>query len=63
MTEFSDDGPASDDQIAAAARGRSGEPAKPLSPAMLDWMHRFQEAGVRMATDEDYRKTIAARLF
>lgn len=40
-----------------------GEAAKPLSPAMLDWMRRIQKAGVEMATDEEARKTIAKRLF
>ena len=63
MSRFSDDGPATGDQADAVESVRLGEPAKPLSPAMLDWMRRIQEAGVRMATDEDYRKTIAARLF
>jgi len=41
----------------------SGEAAKPLSPAMLDWMGRIQKAGVEMATDEEARKAIAKRLF
>lgn len=41
----------------------AGESAKPLSPAIKGWMRRFQEGCVRMANDEGYRKTIAARLF
>lgn len=63
MSRFSDDGPAPGDLAGAAESGHSSECAKPLSPEMLDWMRRFQEAGVEMATDEQCRKVIAARLF
>jgi hypothetical protein len=50
-------------QAEAAEGAGSGESAKPLSPASADWMRRFQEAGVELATDEERRKAIAARLF
>lgn len=63
MSKFSDGGPAPGHKADVVERARAGDPAKPLSLAMLDWMCRFQEGGVRMATDEDYRKAIAARLF
>jgi len=63
MPEFLDDGPVYGDQAEAWEGVHSGEPAKPVSPATLDWMRRFQEAGVEMATDEECRKAIAARLF
>lgn len=63
MSEFLDGDPAFRAQAEPAEKVRSGEPAKPLSPAMLDWMRRIQEGSIRMASDEDYRKTIAARLF
>lgn len=54
---------ANQSQELAADRNCSGEAAKPLSPAMLDWMRRIQEAGVKMANDEEARKAIAKRLF
>lgn len=63
MPRVSEDGSASGEQIAAAESVRSSEHAKLLSPETLDWMRRFQEAGVEMATDEECRKAIAARLF
>lgn len=63
MSEFPDGNSVFRAQDEPAESVRSGEPAKPLSPAMLDWMRRFQEGGVLMATDEDYRKAIATRLF
>jgi len=63
MSRGSDDGPATGDQTGAAETVRSSEHAKPLSPETLDWMRRFQEGGVEMATDEECRKAIAARLF
>lgn len=46
-----------------ADRSRAADCAKPLSPTMLDWMRRIQEAGVTMANDEEARKAIAKRLF
>ncbi|GEM_PF-4452653 len=63
MVRFSNDGSALGGEADTADGVRPGEPAKPLSPAMLDWMRHIQEGGVRMATDEEYRKAIAARLF
>lgn len=63
MARVSEDGFAPGDQIDTAESVRSSEHAKPLSPETLDWMRRFQEAGVEMATDEECRKAIAARLF
>lgn len=41
----------------------SREAPKSLSPAVLDLMRRFQEAGIKMANDEEARKAIAKRLF
>jgi hypothetical protein len=63
MSRFSDDGPAPGDQSGCTEGIRPSERAKPLSPQTLDWMRRFQEAGVEMARDEECRKAIAARLF
>jgi len=51
------------DEELGTDRTRSGEAAKPMSPAMQDWMRRIQEAGVTMANNEDVRKAIAKRLF
>jgi len=39
------------------------EAPKSLSPAVIDWMRRFQEAGIKLANDEEARKAIAKRLF
>lgn len=50
-------------QAAAVESVYLSEGTKPLSPEMEDWLRRFQEGCIRMANDEGYRKTIAARLF
>ncbi|MNL65993.1 hypothetical protein D3C87_1903950 [compost metagenome] len=65
MSKISDGDPvtASQDQERMADRSRAADCAKPLSPTMLDWMRRIQEAGVTMANDEEARKAIAKRLF
>lgn len=50
-------------QAEAAEGVRANGEAKPLSPEMEGWLCHFQGGCIRMANDEDYRKTFAARLF